>query len=84
MTQKIKTSLTTPTGTGLSPCIQGIYIYQKWVKQLGRLDPLPTVDGGKDWIQNLTYAVQDNLLHIGEPFPFIEEAKLILHNSSWL
>ena len=23
MTQKIKTSLTTPTGTGLSPCIQG-------------------------------------------------------------
>ena len=24
MTQKIKASLTTPTGTGLSPCIQGI------------------------------------------------------------
>ena len=26
MTQKIKTPLTTPTGTGLSPCIQGCII----------------------------------------------------------
>ena len=31
MTQKIKTSLTTPTGTGLSPCIQGIFCGKKFL-----------------------------------------------------